>query len=208
MTETPAETNPLARIIQLLLLLILTTGFEVGGLVIGIELGLQGMLGQGLVVLYLGLVLERVAVLIVQRPLHEWLDKLREQAIRILASSWWEFAAWALWFVLIQFLGVDSTGVFLLVLLPGLHFQHAFLIAVDTGKNYTQLVFYPGFILFTAIEAVGGLLWLLALNSADISNLNAHLILLVAITIEHIAQGIVLNSLNQQGVLTQIGKAT
>lgn len=204
MTTNTTSTN---NVVRAILLLILTTFFEVAGLIIWVEADFQGKLGLGLIILYIGLVLERLSVVLVLNPANEWLGKIWEQAINILASSWWEYAAWALWFVLIQFLHVDSIGVFLLVLLPGLHFQHAFLIALDSGKSYTELVLNPGFIVFSLIEAIGGALWLAALNSTDISRLNAHLIILIAITIEHIAQGIVLNFLNKQGISIQMSRA-
>ena len=57
------------------------------------------------------------------------------------------------------------------------------------------------------IESVGGVLWLAALNNSAGNTIPAHLIIIVAITIEHIVQGVVLNAINQEGRLRQMGDA-
>jgi len=57
------------------------------------------------------------------------------------------------------------------------------------------------------IEAVGGAIWLIALQSSDISNITAHAIIVIAILIEHLVQGYVLNQINDQGTLAQVSRA-
>jgi hypothetical protein len=183
--------SPLGGILKL----IGTTGFEVAGLIIWLELDARSQPGLGLIILFIALILERLVVTGFPRKVDEWLA--------IIGSSWWEYAAWGLWFTLIA-AGRDPLGVFALVLLPGLHFQHAFLVSVKIGKTFGELVRHKGFILFGAIEAVGGALWLAAFTSSTPPAIPAHLIILLAITIEHIIQGVVLNTIYKPGVLKQV----
>lgn len=194
---TDSQSNMIGRA---LLLLIGTTGFEVAGLILWVELDARAMSGIGLIVLFIALVLERLVITGIPRKLNTW--------FLILGSSWWEYAAWALWFTLILSKGLSPIGVFLLVLLPGLHFQHCFLISVSVNKSFGELVRHPGFIIFSLIEAIGGGLWLAAFTGTSIANIPAHLIILIAITIEHIVQGVVLNSINQEGQLAQMSRAS
>jgi len=191
-TGTSSDSNPLVKGI---LKLVGTTGFEVAGLIVWLQLDARSKSGLGLIILFIGLVLERLVVVGFSRKLDDWLA--------ILGSSWWEYAAWGLWFTLIA-KGLSPIGVFALVLLPGLHFQHAFLVSIKLDKTFSELVRHKGFILFGLIEAVGGALWLSALRSGTPPVIPAHLIIIIAITIEHIVQGIVLNAINKQGILKQV----
>ena len=195
-STTSSSSSPLTRE---LLMLIGTTAFEVAGLIIWFEFDARAMSGLGLIILFIGLVLERLVITGIPRRLDDWLP--------ILGSAWWEYAAWALWFTLIQSKGLPTIGVFALVLFPGLHFQHAFSISVKGDRTFGQLIRHGGFILFALIESVGGVLWLAALNSSAGNTIPAHLIIIIAITIEHIVQGIVLNAINQEGRLSQMSEA-
>jgi len=190
-----SEANGASSRVRNILKLLGTTGFEVAGLILWLQLDARSQSGLGLIILFIGLVLERVVVVGFSRKLDDWLA--------ILGSSWWEYAAWGLWFTLIA-KGHSPIGVFALVLLPGLHFQHAFLVSVKINRTFGELVRHKGFILFSLIEAVGGGLWLAALTGGTLPRSQAHLIIIIAITIEHIVQGIVLNSINKQGILKQV----
>lgn len=183
--------NPLVTLIG-------TTGFEVAGLILWLELDRRGIPG-GLIVLFIGLVLERLVIVGLSKSLDEWLG--------VIGSAWWEYAAWALWFVLIQSRGAGPIEVFALVLLPGLHFQHAFVVSLRGDKSFSQLARHPGFILFSLIEAVGGGIWL-ALFTSQSPSLLPHIIIVAIVTIEHIVQGIVLNSINDEGRLKQMSAAS
>jgi hypothetical protein len=193
--STP-QVSPLARSI---LMLIGTTAFEVAGLIIWVVLDAQNMTGLGLILLFVGLVLERLVIVGIPRRVNDTLI--------VLGSAWWEYAAWALWFTLIQKVGLNPVTVLVLVLFPGLHFQHAFAVAVKDSKSFGELARHRGFILFGLIEAVGGALWLLALTSSGGNTIPAHLIIIIAVTIEHIVQGIVMNAINQEGKITQMSVA-
>ncbi len=190
-----SEANGGSSRVRNILKLVGTTGFEVAGLILWLHLDARSQSGLGLIILFIGLVLERVVVVGFSRKVDDWLA--------ILGSSWWEYAAWGLWFTLIA-KGASPIGVFALVLLPGLHFQHAFLVSVKINRTFGELVRHKGFILFSLIEAVGGGLWLAALTGGTLPRSQAHLIIIIAITIEHIVQGIVLNSINKQGILKQV----
>lgn len=185
--------------IRLLLMLIGTTGFEAAGLIIWFELHEDGRGGLGLIILFTGLVLERLVISGIPRAIDKWLV--------ILGSAWWEYAAWALWFTLIQTVGFSPILVFALVLLPGLHFQHSFIISVSVDRTFGKLAQHPGFIIFSLIEAIGGGIWLAALTDSNTEIVIAHLIIIIAITIEHLVQGFVINMLNQEGTLSQVGGA-
>jgi len=191
-TGTSPLSNPL---VKATLIVVGTTGFEAAGLILWLELDARSMSGLGLIILFIGLVLERLVVTGLPRKVDDWLA--------ILGSSWWEYAAWALWFTLID-KGLDPIGVFALVLLPGLHFQHAFLVSVKIDKTFSELVRHGGFIIFSLIEAIGGGLWLAAFTSTTPPNIQVHLIIIIAITIEHIVQGVVLNAINKEGTLKQM----
>ncbi len=183
--------NPLVTLIG-------TTGFEVAGLILWFEFDRHGMPG-GLIILFIGLVLERLVITGIPNSLDVWLG--------VIGSAWWEYAAWALWFALIQSRGAGSIEVFALVLLPGLHFQHAFVVSLRGDKSFSQLARHPGFIAFSLIEAVGGGIWLALLTSQSPSLL-PHLILIAVVTIEHIVQGWVLNAINDEGRLKQMSAAS
>jgi len=182
--------NPLVTLIG-------TTGFEVVGLILWFEFDRHGIPG-GLIVLFIGLVLERLVVIGIPSTLDVWLG--------VIGSSWWEYAAWALWFILIGSRGAGPIEVFALVLFPGLHFQHAFGVSLKLNKSFSELVRHPGFIAFSLIEAVGGGIWLAFLTS-QAPSLLPHLIIVVVITVEHIVQGVVLNAINDEGRLKQMSMA-
>jgi hypothetical protein len=190
------QVNPLTRSI---LMLIGTTAFEVAGLIIWVEFDARNMTGFGLILLFIGLVLERLVIIGIPRRL--------EDTLMVVGSAWWEYAAWALWFTLVQKVGLNPISVLALVLFPGLHFQHAFAVSVKDGKSFSELARHGGFILFGLIEAIGGALWLVALSNSTGNTIPAHLIIIIAITIEHIVQGIVMNSINHEGKVTQMSVA-
>lgn len=189
-----------SSLVRALLVLIGTTVFEVGGLIGWIILDSQGQVGLGLPFLYVALVLERLVVSGIPQNRHDWLLAL--------GSSWIEYAAWGLWFVLIKFVGLHPIAIFTLVLFPGLHIQHAFVSSQSINRQFSDLVQHPGFLAFSLIEAVGGGLWLAILLDPSLLPIPAHAIIIVAITIEHIVQGVVLNSINQEGVADQIAAAS
>jgi hypothetical protein len=182
-----------------LLTLIGTTVFEVAGLVIWFELDRRNNPGLGLLILFFGLVLERLVVTGFPNKLSGW--------ALLIGSSWWEYAAWGLWLTLITKVGLPPFWIFALVLFPGLHFQHAFLISVSTNKTYGELALHPGFILFSLIEAIGGALWLVLLTNTVDSPVLPHLFIFGVIAVEHFVQGVVLNSINQEGQLAQVAQA-
>lgn len=197
MSDRDSSSSPIVRA---LIMLVGATGFEVAGLILWFQLDANDLAGVGLIGLFIALVLERLVVIMrIPRELDEW--------IKILGSSWWEYAAWALWFTLIQAKDSEPILPFLLVLLPGLHFQHAFLVSINVNRTFSELVRHPGFIIFSLIEAIGGGLWLAAFKDPDIGDIPAHLIIVVAITIEHIVQGIVLDRINKEGKATQVALA-
>jgi hypothetical protein len=179
------------------LTLIASTGFEVAGLILWFEFDRRGI-PAGLVVMFLGFVLERIVVIGIPDKLDVWLG--------VIGSSWWEYAVWALWFILIQNRGAGPIEVFVLVFFPGIHFQHAFGASMKFNRLFPELVRNPGFITFSLIEAIGGGLWL-ALFVSQPSSLLPHLIIIITITIEHIVQGFVLGSLNKVPTSTQLAAA-
>lgn len=186
-------------VVRALLMLLGTTVFEVVGLIGWFELDAQGLAGVGLPFLYGALVLERLVISGLPKNTKDWLI--------VLGTAWIEYAAWALWFVLIMEKGLAPIAIFILVLLPGLHIQHAFVSSQSMERSFTDLVQHPGFILFSAIEAIGGGLWLATFNDPTALPIPAHLIIIVAITAEHIVQGLVLNAINQEGAVTQMAHA-
>jgi len=188
-----------SSVLRAILILIGTTGFEVAGLILWFEFDLRGSPGLGLLILFFGLVLERLVVTGIPRELEVWLI--------IIGSSVWEYAAWALWFTLIQTRGLNPFAIFALVLLPGLHFQHAFLSSIKLEKSFGELSRNVGFIIFGLIEAIGGGLWLALLSGSPTSTIPAHLLIIIAITIEHIVQGVVLDGINNKGTLRQMSRA-
>lgn len=186
-------------VVRAVLMLIGTTVFEVVGLIGWFELDARGLAGIGLPFLYVALVLERLVITGIPTSRKDWLI--------VLGSSWIEYAAWALWFVLIQEKGLAPIAIFILVLLPGLHIQHAFVSSQTMPSSFTDLVQHPGFIAFSAIEAIGGGLWLAAFTDPTLLPIPAHAIIIIAITLEHIAQGAVLNSINQEGAVAQMAQS-
>ncbi len=189
-------------LLKALLVLIGTTGFEAAGLILWVELDARDMAGIGLIILFIGLVLERLVISGLPKNLSEW--------IITISTSWFEYAAWALWFTLIRSKALDPIAVFALVLLPGLHFQHALISSSkpDLNRTFSDLVQHTGFILFALIEAIGGALWLAVLTNPAIIPIPAHLILIIAITLEHIVQAFVLDRINNEGKLAQVAKAS
>lgn len=168
-----------------ILTLIGTTGFEVAGLILWFEFD-RHHIPAGLVVMFIGFVIERIIVIGIPNKLDVWLG--------VIGSSWWEYAVWALWFLLIQDRGAGPIEVFVLVFFPGIHFQHCFSVALKTDHTFSELVRNPGFIAFGLIEAIGGGIWLTFFVS-QAPSLWPHLIILVTITIEHIVQGYALSAL-------------
>jgi hypothetical protein len=197
-SSTPSPSNTGSSLGRALLFLIGTTGFEVAGLVLWLELDAQAMPSLALLFLFIGLVLERFVVKGIPHQIEDW--------IGIVATSSWEHAVWVVWLVLIQ-KGVNPILVLALLLLPGLHFQHAFLTSFKSDKSFSELVRNPGFIFFSLVETVGAGLWLAAFTNPAVPRVTAHLIILAAIAIEHFLQGLVLDSLNHQGKLKQMGAA-
>lgn len=186
-------------VVRALLMLVGTTVFEVVGLIGWFELDAQGLAGIGLPFLYGALVLERLVVTGIPKNVRDWLV--------VLGSAWIEYAAWALWFVLIREKGLAPAAIFTLVLFPGLHIQHSFVSSQSMGRSFTEFVQNPGFVLFSFIEAVGGALWLAVFTDPSLLPIPAHLIIIIAITVEHVVQGFVLNSINQEGAVAQMAQA-
>ena len=180
-----------------LLTLIGSTGFEVAGLILWFEFDRHNI-PAGLVIMFIGFVLERIWVIGMPDKLDVWLG--------VIGSSWWEYAVWALWFILIQNRGAGPIEVFVLVFFPGIHFQHCFGASMKFNRTFSELVRNPGFIVFSLIEAIGGGIWL-ALFVSQSPSLLPHLVIVVTITIEHIVQGFVLGSLNNVPKSTQMAAA-
>jgi hypothetical protein len=187
---------------RILFVLIGTTVFEVAGLVTWMEFDARARTG-GLLILFAGLVLERLVVTGI--PKSDAKSSAADTWLTILGSAWWEYAAWALWLKLIQ-AGAGPIGVLILVLFAGLHGQHCFNASFRVSRTFGQLVRHPGIILFSLIEAGGGAIWLALFSGSAVSNTVAHLVIGLAILIEHIVQGLVMNTINQQGRMSQMGQ--
>src|SRR5690606_7045867 len=113
-----------------------------------------------------------------------------DEILKVLASAAIEYAAWALWFLLISASDLNPLAVFAAVLFPGLHIQHSLLISLSSEQHsFADLLKNPGFILFGLIEAIAGGLWLAAFTDPAAFPVSAHLILLIGITLEHVVQG-------------------
>lgn len=170
-----------------LLALTIATGTEFVGLVVWLELVKDEQHVLGVLALVIGLVLERIAVVITARSMYGDHPLPKNFNLIQVFTAIAESAAWIIWLIVAQqishVLGMILLGVFQL-------FLHSGQLAYATNRRpLFQDITDLKTIIFSAVEAFGAFLWLLA--SLDENLVLAAIILLVTLIVEHIIQGIV-----------------
>jgi hypothetical protein len=147
-----------------------------------------------LIILLAGFLTERLAVLY-------WVSQVFGAEVGITGShkAWWqkllgllaitvsEIVVWVAWFYLDRYVGTIAGA---LVLIIGEQLQHSWDLALLNGKKIRDYIAHPTAIFITVLEAGGGMLMLHFFKSeGNYHFLIGGVIMLVALTIEHVVQG-------------------
>lgn len=165
------------------------TGVEVLGLIVWLALELTDkpvLQVIGFIVLFVALTAERVFVVTATR--------LSVPLFGLMASALIETVIWAVWLAISNSQGLALGGLFLVI---GILVEHSIQLDFSGKQGLFSYIFNPTVMLFSAVEAGGSVLWLMAVQNGDttIDAIVAVTIIGVTIVAEHTIQGIFTNGM-------------